>query len=297
METKRLYVLGDEWIYLKIYSGYKSVEDAFVNNISKLVIQFTAEGLVDKWFFIRYIDSDYHIRLRLHLLSEDGLKEVLLRLKELLLPLMENGTVKKVLYDTYEREVERYGYSSIDNSETIFYYGSEAIVQILSLLQCEQEALVEQIKWQLTLKIMDNLLDGFNLDLHDKFNFSKAMKNAYFEEFKFDNSHGKLQMKEKYRKHKKAVEEILLKNNRENNSELFASLFFIVEKMTKKIEVISKLILSTSETNNKQLYDFLASHLHMIVNRMFRTNQRLYEMVLYDFLYNHYRSEIARTKL
>jgi len=40
----------------------------------------------------------------------------------------------------------------------------------------------------------------------------------------------------------------------------------------------------------------MASYSHMMVNRLFKSKQRLHEMVLYDFLHRYYKSEIARQK-
>jgi len=38
----------------------------------------------------------------------------------------------------------------------------------------------------------------------------------------------------------------------------------------------------------------MLSYLHMLNNRLFKSKQRKHELVLYNFLYNHYRSKLAR---
>jgi thiopeptide-type bacteriocin biosynthesis protein len=42
------------------------------------------------------------------------------------------------------------------------------------------------------------------------------------------------------------------------------------------------------------LAELVASFIHMHVNRLIPAQARLHELVLYDFLYRHYKSELAR---
>jgi hypothetical protein len=40
----------------------------------------------------------------------------------------------------------------------------------------------------------------------------------------------------------------------------------------------------------------VASYIHMFVNRLLRSKQRLHEAILYDLLAQHYRSYLAKAK-
>lgn len=42
--------------------------------------------------------------------------------------------------------------------------------------------------------------------------------------------------------------------------------------------------------------ELVSSYIHMAVNRLMPSQQRLYEMVQYDFLYKYYRSKLAQGK-
>ena len=42
--------------------------------------------------------------------------------------------------------------------------------------------------------------------------------------------------------------------------------------------------------------DYVRSIIHMTMNRLFRSKNRLYEMVIYDFLFRYYQSALARIK-
>ncbi|MDR0295220.1 MAG: hypothetical protein LBH91_03380 [Prevotellaceae bacterium] len=40
----------------------------------------------------------------------------------------------------------------------------------------------------------------------------------------------------------------------------------------------------------------LSSYIHMTLNRLFRTQQRMHELVMYDYLFRYYTSMQARQK-
>lgn len=44
------------------------------------------------------------------------------------------------------------------------------------------------------------------------------------------------------------------------------------------------------------LNDFLSSHIHMTMNRIFCSKNREHEMICYDFLSRYYKSKIATIK-
>jgi lantibiotic biosynthesis protein len=47
---------------------------------------------------------------------------------------------------------------------------------------------------------------------------------------------------------------------------------------------------------NPPIDNFLASHIHMMLNRLFMADARLQEWILYDFMSRYYQSVIARSK-
>ncbi|MCP5106131.1 MAG: hypothetical protein GY950_22285 [bacterium] len=53
---------------------------------------------------------------------------------------------------------------------------------------------------------------------------------------------------------------------------------------------------NNKEPNPFMLNDLMGSYSHMMINRLFKSKQRLHEMTLYDFLHRYYKSEIARRK-
>ncbi|MFK7749084.1 MAG: lantibiotic dehydratase C-terminal domain-containing protein, partial [Kordia sp.] len=50
------------------------------------------------------------------------------------------------------------------------------------------------------------------------------------------------------------------------------------------------------ETLMMPINDLMGSYMHMLMNRLFKSKNRIHEMVCYDFLYRYYKSMIARKK-
>ncbi|WP_127138032.1 thiopeptide-type bacteriocin biosynthesis protein [Flagellimonas oceanensis] len=63
--TIRNFALGSEWLYYKIYIGPQTGDALLSQAIKPLVSNLIGRKLIDKWFFIRYTDPDFHIRIRL----------------------------------------------------------------------------------------------------------------------------------------------------------------------------------------------------------------------------------------
>lgn len=63
----RTFIPGSEWIYFKLYTGTKTADAILKNELYVYVNEMLSNDIADKWFFIRYTDPDFHIRLRLHL--------------------------------------------------------------------------------------------------------------------------------------------------------------------------------------------------------------------------------------
>jgi lantibiotic biosynthesis protein len=131
----RLRPPGSDWLYLKLYYP-APLQDEFIAGEALVFADFVcAAGLAESWFFVRYADPEPHVRLRFH--GEPG------TLAGRLLPqaiawgqrLMRDTLCDRFTFDTYEREIERYGgEAAIEIAEAVFAADSYASAQIISLL-------------------------------------------------------------------------------------------------------------------------------------------------------------------
>src|SRR3954453_2569686 len=100
---------GSEWLYLKVYTGTSTADGLLREVVGPVAREALAQGAADSWFFIRYGDPEWHLRLRFHGDPSRLLGEVLPLLSDAVVPLLERGEVRRFELGTYERELERYG--------------------------------------------------------------------------------------------------------------------------------------------------------------------------------------------
>ncbi|HUS30747.1 MAG TPA: thiopeptide-type bacteriocin biosynthesis protein, partial [Kofleriaceae bacterium] len=126
--AQRSFPPGSEWLYVKWYAGARGV-DEILAAIAPVVRELTAAGVSKRWFFVRFADPDWHLRVRLHGEPATLLATVLPALSRAVEPLREAGVIWKTQLDTYERELERY--PAIEAAEHVFAADSDAVLAIL----------------------------------------------------------------------------------------------------------------------------------------------------------------------
>lgn len=284
-QIQRTFIIGDEWLYYKIYTGYKTSDTIIRLAIKPLVEELITEKLIDKWFFIRYNDPEYHLRVRFHITDKSNYSEIILKFNDAIKYYVQEDLIWKVQVDTYKREIERYGPGTMVLSEDLFFYDSTAIIEIINLLHGQSN---ENLRWMVTIKMIDSLLDDFGYSSAQKKELLSIMQENFMKEFGF-NKDSRKQLGVKFRKYKDEVENTL-------NNELQPEFSKILKKKSEDIELIVAQLLNLKNENSLEveLNDLLFSYIHMLVNRMMRTNQRKYELVLYDFMQMFYTSKLAR---
>ncbi|MFF2808875.1 lantibiotic dehydratase [Streptomyces sp. NPDC058000] len=126
---------GGEWLYAKVYAPDALQGQLLARHVPRLTRPelLTAAG-ADSWFFLRYADPDPHLRLRFH--GKPGpLWSVLLpELQRWVAELRAAGLADRLVLDTYDPEIERYGGpGALVHAERVFHADSEAVLDQLSL--------------------------------------------------------------------------------------------------------------------------------------------------------------------
>ena len=128
---------GGEWLHASVYSSAER-HDELLRSVPALA----AGSPVDRWFFLRYGDPDHHLRLRFHGTPDALAAQVLPRLSSWAAALRDAGMVRRLVLDTYDPEVERYGGpEAIEAAERVFHADSVAAVTQLRLLASDDLAL------------------------------------------------------------------------------------------------------------------------------------------------------------
>jgi len=137
-EIQRSFIIGDEWNYFKIYTGFKTADAILTGCIYPLSNTLKSNGIIDKWFFIRYSDPKFHLRIRFHVNNPNHAAAVMLNFNQIIKKQVNSGLVWKVQADTYNRELERYGATAIELSETLFWHDIKAVILDVKVIQINQ---------------------------------------------------------------------------------------------------------------------------------------------------------------
>ncbi|WP_223599892.1 thiopeptide-type bacteriocin biosynthesis protein [Chryseobacterium sp. GVT01B] len=275
--TERKFIPGSEWLYLKIYTGIKTSDSILEEVIQPLLDYFMESNYIMKWFFIRYNDPKPHLRLRLKLNTIENYNTILEKINYSFQPYVDSGEISLVAIETYIREIERYGQNTIEDAETLFHRNSEFTLQCLHY--DDEEKIIVSFFY------IDQLLNKLNLSFQKKLDWIKDSNDAFKKEFNADKKLNS-QLDKKYRGFKPKFLDFLTS---EDFLEERSAVLFNIEKCSS----ILKNILNYNEDQvlEMSLRTFFQSIFHMNINRMFVSNQRLFEMVIYDYLLRYYKME------
>ncbi|MEL6305942.1 MAG: thiopeptide-type bacteriocin biosynthesis protein [Bacteroidota bacterium] len=289
---ERSFIVGSEWLYYKFYSGPKATDLVLTEIVLPCIQRLEERKLVEKWFFIRYADPKHHLRLRF-LVSDKKhipiiIEELLVHLEEL----MAKDIVWRVQLDTYHRELERYGKNTMELSESLFCADSWATVRFLDLIEGDEG---EQLRWLFGLRATEVLLSCFQYSLDEKLSLMEQLKIGFGREFNMSRPLKK-QLDDKYRKERAGIEQFMQFTAAEEPN--YIPILEILNETQKLISPIANEILELAHKDALQMpkNNLMGSYIHMLMNRLFKSKNRLNEMVCYDFLYRYYRTKRARNK-
>lgn len=278
---QRKFSIGSEWFYLKVYTGEKTSDPLLIETIYPVVKQLLKTQIIDEFFFIRYKDSDPHLRLRFRGNAHLEFYHHVVRVMEKALhEAIESGIVHSVQVDTYQRELERYGIEHMALCETLFYYDSLSTLAFIAHTGHEFD---ENLRVAMAIRKIDQLLIGAGLTPDACLKITGELKERFFQEFG-GSSELRHQLNEKYRTYRPLMDQALASD--------FPIAIDLTDWEHRQTELVQKLVRSLA--NSPRLYAILSSVIHMLVNRLFPSKQRAYELVLYHCLARHYDSIRAR---
>ncbi|WAS96587.1 thiopeptide-type bacteriocin biosynthesis protein [Nannocystis punicea] len=149
---------GSDWLFAKLYGPACFQNDILTGHLAEFAEDLVNRGLAARWFFIRYADPEPHLRVRFHG-TTDGLYPAVCRWAA---SLVERGLCARLSFDTYDREVERYGGpAGVSLAEDIFAADSRTVVGLLALERARQLPVDLE---KLALLTVDDLLAALGLD-------------------------------------------------------------------------------------------------------------------------------------
>jgi thiopeptide-type bacteriocin biosynthesis protein len=288
--TDRLVAPGGSWHYVKIYSGYSVLDELLIKDIGPLISNLYADGCATSWFFVRYADPEPHLRLRFQPTGSKALEYITDATRSLL----ANGRTWKIQWDTYHREIERYGgIEGILASEELFCADSEATLTVLQALDPDDP----DMRWRSAMLGMDKLLSDCNISIHDRVHFTDRMRGSLGTELRV-KTRDKQEVGTRFR-HERAILESLLDKDASSTNPRYSTILEAYRRRSDRIKFAVDRLRGSDEAGRPitPFIEIIASHLHMNLNRIMKSAARTHEFVLYEFLYRVYEGRCAREKI
>lgn len=160
--VERSFPPGSSWLSTRVFASRRSADHLLSTLVQPLVEEISSSGLASRWFFLRYGDPHWHLRLRFAGDQDVLVKELVPRIARRVAS--ESGAwIWRWEIDTYQREVERYGGpEAIDLAEDLFWTDSECALELIhrSPGACKRR--------EFALYGIDRLLSDFGLQLREK---------------------------------------------------------------------------------------------------------------------------------
>ena len=287
--VQHTYLPGSDWLYFKIYTGVVTADKIIAGEIYRFIGRLKMEGLITQWFFIRYSDPDFHLRVRVRVKDVSDIGTVIALFYTITKRLEARNLIWKVQVDTYQRELERYHAKLMEDTESFFYVDSEYTVKIIQKILAHKE----DYRWMIAFKMIDSLLSDFLLTLEAKLTLMERQSAAYKTEFGFDEFNAK-QFNIKYRDCMKIISDII--KEKEEVDKPLRQMIIDIHKRSIDLKPVFSTIIQKSKKHGIDYLMLPAHYIHMMLNRLFYEQARMHELIIYDFLRRYYTSEIARSK-
>jgi len=287
----RKYILGSEWLFYKIYTGNKTSDKILTDYILPLSNELENRKIIEKWFYIRYSDPDPHIRLRFNIKCINDIPTIIEQINLSFNQLILSGIVSKIVVDTYIRELERYGFTNIENTEKLFHIDSKASMHFLSINKSKNK---EDLRWHWALINIDQMLSDFGFDIENKQKLFTFSEISFSQEFDLSKKENKIQLDAKFRNKREEINSIL---DREGKYfEGYEALYSILQIRSSNTSEIIKRIKKSLTEEGLEITEVVMSYIHMTLNRIFVTRIRENELMIYNLLAKYYNSTIAKKK-
>ncbi len=285
---KRVFHPGEEWLYIRLYTGPDTCEEWLAEVLPVVVKELQDKGMINCWFFVKYLDPHYHLRIRFHLLKDEYMSDVVKIIKDFSLHYYSNELIWKLEIGSYDRELKRYG-DWIESTEDIFSYDSDFWLGILSEIRNDKDG--EEKRWQAAAYNVHLIFNAFGIEISDRIVLLNKMYDSLFHEMG-GGKKLKLMLDEKFRARREQLE-IIFSNPDELKIEGFK---LAAELRSKRMAKLHRENNPVKSNDKERRMNFVSDIIHMSSNRGFRSKHRLHELVIYSFVKQLYISAEARKR-
>lgn len=292
---RRTFSPGSEWLFAKIYCGTSTGDRVLREIVGPVARDAIASGDAREWFFLRYRDSDPHVRVRFRGEPARLCGNVLPALERACTVLVQEGAVHKLVLDTYVRETERYGGDrGIELVEQLFWRDSEAVLAIVDLLDGDEGAVA---RWKLCVRGIDSLLDAIGLTPEQRMKICADGKESLGRELRAETPLWS-KIGEKFTRERGDLEVMFDREPARDAAHDYEPGFAVLAQRDAAIRELAVELRRRDAAGelSPNIEGFAWSLVHMHANRLLHASQRAQEMVLYDFVRRLHAAKRARSK-
>jgi thiopeptide-type bacteriocin biosynthesis protein len=274
---------GTDWLYYKISCHPGRADELLSAYICPIVEQSLKDHQISKWFFVRYADPEFHLRLRLHT-QTCGAEKTGRTLNETLNRLLQQGLIADFTIAVYERELERYGQEHMRAFEAVFYRSS---AWIAAYLQSDPGTDAAE-PYHFALYSGRHILQALQINGADRIAYLEKVVHAFLLEFRSTPAL-KYQLDQKFRALRRALEGEAGDTCFQTGKQARAG-----KHLTRELDRFRK---QAGHVQENQWQRWAGDILHMHFNRLFARQGRRQEFVLYYLWLKLERSQQARNRV
>lgn len=282
---------GSEWLTAKIYGGPAALDRFLAEDFAPHLQEWVAAGILRSWFFIRYGDPHWHLRLRLRAEPSVVASTLFPQMYAMVQPAIAASRVHKLQYDPYVRELARYGGpEAIESCEEYFRADSDAALSFITMATGDEGL---EARWHFTFAGMDRIFEDLGFPVAQRREVAGRLARGFGEEFRVD-SPARKHMMERFRASRNALDDLL--KRAPSTDPLVNAGNALLEERSRRTQLCTAHLRSLQERGllETPLEEIAASLLHMFANRALRSSQRAQEMVLYHYLESSYAARVSR---
>lgn len=281
--------IGDNWFSYHLYCSPVVADKLLIEVIHPLVNKMLFDNTISGWFFIRYYDPDFHLRIRLKPCDTDNISTIIDEVLKGCRKGLSVRVISKISIQTYIRELERYPW--IEESERLFEIDSRATIEALAIIRKYGDA---NLKWLYVLKGIDSLFSAFSFDMTKKQRLIQFLFDGFFKEHNGDKALKK-HLNQRYGNLKYLIFHFFDLNTTSAGGTSMLRLLRTKEKEVSEV-VMEINSFEKKDNDSTRIEMMVSSYIHMMCNRAFENQPRTNELVIYHLLNKYYTSQLARRK-
>lgn len=172
---KRLKFPGSEWMFIKWY-GLGNQEEEFIGGqLRDFCLMSKQNKWIDSCFYMRYADSAQHLRIRFFGEPRKLQSELLPQLNGFANRCLQEGMLTKMVIDTYDPEIERYGGLDLINlAENFFCIDSQIVMEWIRLNEQRNLCIDKDL---LTVISIIDIMEQMGISFDEQYHFLDEIVN------------------------------------------------------------------------------------------------------------------------